>query len=143
MLPELIIVISFYNFTVATKLYFTYYSFVVIIFSIRVYLSLRFHPIISETSFCPFVFNLFSVFAFWIRHNYNISIIIISISIISPSLILFSLYKNYFIFLKIRLWHILVKTCFQRDFELIKSTFRACLHETRSELKPVWDFTSG
>ena len=143
MLPELIIVISFYNFKVATKSYFTYYSFVVIIFSIRIYLSLRFHPIISETSFCPFVFNLFSVFAFWIRHNYNISIIIISISIISPSLILFSLYKNYFIFLKIRLWHILVKTCFQRDFELIKSTFRACLHETRSEMKPVWDFTSG
>ena len=51
--------------------------------------------------------------------NYDIYITIVYISAIWPSV--FSLYKNYFLFIKIRFWHMLVKTCFRRGFELIKN----------------------
>ena len=35
--------------------------------------------------------------------------------------ILFSLYKNYFLYIKIQFSHMLVKTCFQKGFERTKN----------------------
>ena len=52
---------------------------------------------------------------------------LISISAICPSVVLSSLYKTYFLFIKIRLWHMLIKICFQRGLELFIVTYSANL----------------
>ena len=74
--------------------------------------------------FCLLVFNLISVsHEFLIRYHYNFDIFIyvVYISIIWPSVILFSLYKNYFLYLWKFVFHTLVKAYFQREFEWTKN----------------------
>ena len=71
-----------------------------------------FYLLLCKTSFLSVCFFCFSQVLNWC-HTY--------IKAIWLSVIFFSLYKNYFLFIKVRFWHMLVKTCFQRSFELIKN----------------------
>ena len=93
----------------ATKSYFMHYLWVIIFFSLQVCI---FYLLLCKTSFLSVCFFCFSQVLNWC-HTY--------IKAIWLSVIFFSLYKNYFLFIKVRFWHMLVKTCFQRSFELIKN----------------------
>ena len=66
--------------------------------------------IICFLFFMSFKFNIIKTFMY-----------VVYICAIWPLVILFSLYKNYFLFIKIQFSHMLVKTCFQRGFERTKN----------------------
>ena len=72
--------------------------------------------------FCLLVFII--CFLFFMSFKFNIIktfMYVFYICAIWPLVILFSLYKNYFLFIKIQFSHMLVKTCFQRGFERTKN----------------------
>ena len=71
--------------------------------------------------FCLLVFII--CFLFFMSFKFNIIktfMYVVYICAIWPLVILFSLYKNYFLFIKIQFSHMLVKTCFKRGFERTK-----------------------
>ena len=81
-----------------------------------------FYVLFWETSFfTACVHNLFSVFHEFLFNIIKTFMYVVYICAIWPLVILFSLYKNYFLFIKIQFLHMLVKTCFQRGFERTKN----------------------
>ena len=72
--------------------------------------------------FCLLVFII--CFLFFMSFKFNIIktfMYVVYICAIWPLVILFSLDKNYFLFVKIQFSHMLVNTCFQRGFEKTKN----------------------
>ena len=86
--------------------------------SISVFSTFQFGKLV----FCLLVFII--CFLFFMSFKFNIIktfMYVVYICAIWPLVILFSLYKNYFLFIKIQFSHMLVKTCFQRGFEQTKN----------------------